>query len=74
MAEKIIIKIKAHLDDYWAEWFDKMDITYEGDLTILSGENIDKAYLHGVLNRIRDLNLKLISVDTLGDPEKRLNK
>jgi hypothetical protein len=67
MAEKIIIKIKARLDENWAEWFDKMDITYEGDLTVLSGENTDRAYLHGVLNRIRDLNLKLLSVDTKED-------
>jgi hypothetical protein len=71
MAEKIIIKIKAHLDEYWAEWFDKMVITYEGDLTVLSGENIDKAYLHGVLNRIRDMNLKLLSVDTKEDSEEK---
>lgn len=74
MSEKIIIKIKAHLDESWKEWFDGMEISYEGDLTILSGENMDKAFLHGILNRIRDLNLKLISVDTLGDPENRLNK
>ena len=71
MAEKIIIKIKAHLDESWAEWFDKMDITYEGDMTVLSGENMDKAYLHGVLNRIRDLNLKLLSVDTMEDQEEK---
>jgi hypothetical protein len=71
MAEKIIIKIKAHLDESWAEWFDKMDITYEGDMTVLSGENMDKAYLHGVLNRIRDLNLKLLSVDTKEDSEEK---
>ena len=71
MAEKLIIKIKAHLDENWAEWGDKMDITYEGDLTVLSGENIDKAYLHGVLNRIRDMNLKLLSVDTKEDSEEK---
>jgi hypothetical protein len=65
MSDKIIIKIKAHLDENWAEWFDGMVISYEADMTVLSGENVDKAYLHGVLNRIRDLNLKLISVDTI---------
>jgi hypothetical protein len=74
MSEKIIIKINAHLDESWKEWFDGMEISYEGDVTVLSGENVDKASLHGVLNRIRDLNLKLISVDTLGDAENRLNK
>jgi len=67
MSEKITIKIKAHLDETWAEWFDGMEISYEGDMTVLSGENLDKAYLHGMLNRIRDLNLKLISVDTIDE-------
>jgi len=74
MSEKTIIKIKAHLDESWEEWFDGMEISYEGDITVLSGENMDKAFLHGILNRIRDLNLKLISVDILGDPENELDK
>ena len=65
MKEKIVIKIKGLLDESWKEWFDGMDISHEGDLTILSGEITDKAYLHGILNRIRDLNLKLISVDII---------
>ena len=74
MSEKTIIKIKAHLDESWKEWFDGMEISHEGDITILSGENMDKAFLHGILNRIRDLNLKLISVDILDDPENKLAK
>ena len=58
MKEKIVIKIKGHLDENWKEWFDGMDIYHEGDLTVLTGKLIDKAYMHGILNRIRDLNLK----------------
>ena len=65
MKEKIVIKIRGHLSENWKEWFDGMDISHEGDLTVLSGEMTDKAYLHGILNRIRDLNLKLISVDII---------
>ena len=65
MKEKIVIKIKGLLNESWKEWFDGMDISHEGDLTILSGEITDKAYLHGILNRIRDLNLKLISLDII---------
>lgn len=65
MKEKIVIKIKGHLNESWKEWFDGMDISHESDLTILSGEITDKAYLHGILNRIRDLNLKLISLDII---------
>jgi len=41
-----------------------MDIIYEEDVTILTGDNKDEAFIHGILNKIRDLNLKLISVDT----------
>jgi len=74
MKEKIVIKIKGHLDKSWKEWFDGMDIRYEGDLTVLSGEITDKAFLHGILNRIRDLNLKLISVDTIDDSAKTSDK
>jgi len=40
-----------------------MEIIYEGDDTILSGNIKDEAYMHGILNQIRDLNLKLISVN-----------
>jgi hypothetical protein len=39
-----------------------MEISYEGDNTILTGNLKDEAHMHGVLNIIRDLNLKLISV------------
>ena len=67
MKDKVIIKIKGHLDESWKEWFDGLEISHEDDATILSGEGLDKAYLHGILNRIRDLNLKLVSVDTLED-------
>jgi len=60
----IKIEVKGHLDEKWKDWFDGMDITIEGENTILSGNIKDESYLHGILNRIRDLNLKLLSVDT----------
>jgi len=56
-------KIQGHLDKKWKDWFDGMEIIYEGDDTILSGNIKDEAYMHGILNQIRDLNLKLISVN-----------
>lgn len=63
MENKTHITIKGHLDKKWKEWFDGMDIIYSDENTILTGEIHDQAQLHGVLNRIRDLNLKLISVE-----------
>ena len=63
MKEKIIIKIQGNLQKTWEEWFDGVDISYEENNTVLTCENKDQAYVHGILNQIRDLNLKLISVN-----------
>jgi hypothetical protein len=56
------ITIHGHLDKKWKNSFEGMEISYEGDNTILTGNLKDEAHMHGVLNIIRDLNLKLISV------------
>ena len=63
MRGKTKIEVEGHLDKKWKDWFDGMEITYEGDNTILSGSIKDEASIHGMLNLIRDLNLKLISVN-----------
>ena len=68
MPEYYEIKIKGHLDQHWSNWFAGLKLTYlEGDETLLSGPLPDQGALHGLLERIRDLNLKLISV-TSGGP------
>jgi hypothetical protein len=57
------IRIRGRLDEDWAEWFDNMNLTHTSEgQTILTGPIPDQAALHGILNRIRDLNLELISV------------
>ena len=58
------IKIQGQLDDRWKAWFDDLDIilTRDGD-TILNGVIIDQPALHGVLKKIRDMGLTLISVN-----------
>jgi len=63
MKGKVKIKIEGHLDNKWQNWFEEMEISYEGNNTVLTGNIKDESYLHGALNRIRDLNLKLISVN-----------
>jgi hypothetical protein len=63
------IKIKGHLDDRWADWFEGMTFTRAGDgTTTLCGPVTDQAALHGILNGIRDLGLSLISVQRV-DPD-----
>jgi hypothetical protein len=57
------IRLKGHLDDRWAEWFEGLTITLQdsGD-TLLTGPVIDQAALHGLLKKMRDLGLPLLSV------------
>jgi hypothetical protein len=57
------IRIKGHLEPRWSEWFEDMTIRLEGNGdTLLTGPVVDQAALHGVLTRVRDLGLPLISV------------
>ena len=67
----IKIKIKGHLDSSWKDWFDGLDIITEDDHTILLGDARDEAYIYGVLNKIRDLNLNLISVEKIENPNQK---
>jgi hypothetical protein len=57
------IRIKGHLGHQWTEWFEGLTITLEenGD-TLLTGPVVDQAALHGVLRKVRDVGLPLISV------------
>ena len=59
------IKLKEHLDPKWSDWFEQMAMSTEGDQTMLTGPVADQAALHGLLIRIRDLNLTLLSVERL---------
>jgi hypothetical protein len=69
MKGKNIITVRGHLDSQWKDWFGGLDISYKGSNTILSGNIRDEAQLHGILNKIRDLNLTLISIH----PKKKTN-
>ncbi len=70
MKGKTKIKIQGHFDKKWETSFEGFNISHEGDNTILSGNIKDEAHMHGILNQIRDLNLKLISVN----PDETNNK
>ena len=58
------IRIRGHLTPQWADWFEGLTIKPEDDgSTLLSGSVIDQAALHGILKKIRDLGMPLLSVD-----------
>ena len=59
-----VIRVKGHIASRWADWFEGLTLTHtaSGD-TILSGPIEDQAALHGVLAKVRDLNLPLIAVN-----------
>ena len=58
------IRVRGHLEDRWTEWFGGMVITLgkDGD-TLLTGPIVDQAALHGLLKRVRDMGLPLLSVN-----------
>lgn len=70
MNKKIRIQIKGHLDAGWKEWFEGLEISEENN-TVLYGEAIDEAHIHGILAKIRDLNLKLLSVDVIEETKNK---
>ncbi len=60
------IRIKGHLSPQWADWFDGLTITLQDDAeTLLTGPVVDQAALHGLLKKLRDLGIPLLSVNQI---------
>ena len=61
------IRVQDHLGREWTDWFEGLAITLEDDGdTLLTGPVVDQAALHGVLKKVRDLGLPLVSVIRVG--------
>jgi hypothetical protein len=60
------IRVAGHLDHHWSAWFGDLALTREGDgTTCIVGLVSDQAQLHGLLTKVRDLGVTLISVECL---------
>jgi hypothetical protein len=68
---KYQIRVKGRLDSSWSDWFDGFSIAVEGVDTILVGAVNDQTALHGILAKINDLGLPLISVAIISQGEQQ---
>jgi hypothetical protein len=60
------IRVKGHLDSKWSDWFDGLTITVQANhKTLLAGPVADQCALHGLLAKIRDLGLPLLSIERM---------
>lgn len=60
------IRLKGHLGRHWTDWFDGLTITLEDDGdTLLTGWVVDQSALHGLLKKVRDLGMPLLSVNRI---------
>lgn len=63
---KVEIRVEGRIDEHWSQWLGDLTITHDsGDETILSGTVADQSVLYGILARLRDLGLALLSVNQL---------
>ena len=66
------LKIQGHLHERWSEWFGGLALVHQNDgTTTLRGAVTDQAQLHGLLAKVRDLGVTLISVTRVDTPRKR---
>jgi hypothetical protein len=67
MSDAYELRVAGHLDDRWSEGLGGLAVRRQGDgTTVLAGSIVDQAGLHGVITRIRDLGLPLLSVQRIG--------
>lgn len=63
---QVEIRVKGRIDREWSDWFEDLEITYsEQDETIVAGQVTDQSALYGVLAKLRDLGLPLVSVSSV---------
>lgn len=67
MSDTYELRVQGHLDDRWSDWLGRLAVRRQDDgTTVLTGPIVDQAELHGLITRIRDLGLPLLSVQRTG--------
>ena len=61
--QRVEIRVKGRIDERWSDWFEDLITHTDQDETILSGTVVDQAALYGLLAKLRDLGLPLVSVN-----------
>lgn len=59
------LRVDGHLDQHWSTWFGALTLTHDEGTTILRGPVTDQAELHGLISKVRDLGVTLISVTSV---------
>ena len=72
---KAEIRVKGKIDEHWSAWFEGFEVSYQGEEeSVLTGSVCDQSELYGLLSKLRDLGLGLLSVETQdvsgGDPPR----
>ena len=68
------IRLEGHLGPQWADWFEGLIITGDDGDTLLTGPVVDQAALHGLLRKVRDLGLPLVSIHRIPSAEQPRHK
>jgi hypothetical protein len=69
-ADRYEIRVQGHLESRWSAWFDGLEVTHQLDgTTVISGLVADQAALHGLLQKVRDMGLPLVSVTSRNPDE-----
>ena len=69
------LRLGGRLDPMWSDWFDGLAITWHDGDTLLTGQVVDQAALHGLIRRTRDLGLPLLSINRVqsgAEPDRRI--
>jgi hypothetical protein len=62
---RVEIRVKGQIDEHWSEWFEDLEVTTtDRDETVLAGDVADQSALYGLLAKLRDLGLSLLSVNS----------